>query len=665
MSQKQFMAHRPKAVRKPIPRPPVAVKNERADVGGKRPLPPTPALIQRAAQAPQSITPMEAVQLQRTIGNQALGRLTVQAKLTLGPVGDKYEQEADAVAKQVVGRLGNDEPPTAQRQEEDDELQMSPISTLQRQEDDEEELQMKPSSDVQRQEEEEEELQMKPISSVQRQEEEEELQMKPSSTLAGGELSGGIESQIQQAKGGGRPLSPQTQSSMSRAFNADFSGVNVHTDSQSDQLNRSIQARAFTTGQDIFFRQGEYNPNSSGGQELLAHELTHTIQQTGGGQAQRQPVVQRLINSRDFMINAGITKRKKSGEMSDLLHVLDRYNSLRPFISTKPTESLYTNLLILLTTVEQAANSWQNTTGSSWGVGRFFRKGAKTRHISKKTAVTTLLTEIATERKMLTVQKNSLVVQRPMLAALDENEARPDMVTSFLEQPLEATNAETLVQKLELSKQVIESQINEMLERKERGETISEAEVRAVGRSLQGLNVVSGQLFSIANSSSKTNAITGKFDESIRTALDAQVKGSDPKKLYEYAHLDRGVGIKTKSKDIRAMINAAVKQYLLKTNQEVTVGQHIGNTDEGKLIREGFMWLGNPVIKWLYDLFISDPTEFAKMGGLVEPKRVERLTQLFMQVPQLSIKAQKLPGAEKAFQLSGATFYALPTDEKI
>lgn len=62
---------------------------------------------------------------------------------------------------------------------------------------------------------------------------------------------------------------------------ADFSGVKVHTDAQADQLSRSIQAKAFTTGQDVFFRQGAYEPGSRGGQELIAHELTHVVQQTG------------------------------------------------------------------------------------------------------------------------------------------------------------------------------------------------------------------------------------------------------------------------------------------------------------------------------------------------------------------------------------------------
>jgi hypothetical protein len=47
---------------------------------------------------------------------------------------------------------------------------------------------------------------------------------------------------------------------MERAFGADFSGVKVHADAQSNQLNQSIQARTFTTGQDVFFSEGEYNP---------------------------------------------------------------------------------------------------------------------------------------------------------------------------------------------------------------------------------------------------------------------------------------------------------------------------------------------------------------------------------------------------------------------
>jgi Domain of unknown function (DUF4157) len=66
---------------------------------------------------------------------------------------------------------------------------------------------------------------------------------------------------------------------MEPRFGADFSGVRVHTDAGADGLNRSLSAKAFTTGRDIYFRQGEYNPGSSSGRSLLAHELTHVVQQ--------------------------------------------------------------------------------------------------------------------------------------------------------------------------------------------------------------------------------------------------------------------------------------------------------------------------------------------------------------------------------------------------
>lgn len=88
-----------------------------------------------------------------------------------------------------------------------------------------------------------------------------------------------IEAEIRQAQSSGQPISDNIRLPMEQAFGADFSRVKIHTDAQSDQLNHSIQARAFTTGKDVFFRQGEYNPGSQSGQELLAHELTHVVQQ--------------------------------------------------------------------------------------------------------------------------------------------------------------------------------------------------------------------------------------------------------------------------------------------------------------------------------------------------------------------------------------------------
>ncbi len=88
--------------------------------------------------------------------------------------------------------------------------------------------------------------------------------------------------EIRAASTGGNALEPQTRAQLEPGLGADLSGVRLHTDSRSDQLSRSVNAVAFTTGQDIFFRQGAYNPASSEGIKLLAHEATHTIQQSRG-----------------------------------------------------------------------------------------------------------------------------------------------------------------------------------------------------------------------------------------------------------------------------------------------------------------------------------------------------------------------------------------------
>ncbi|MBD2526252.1 DUF4157 domain-containing protein [Nostoc sp. FACHB-133] len=205
-----------------------------------------------------------ATQFGHNIANIPLRRpqtsTPIQAKLTIGEPGDKYEQEADETARQVVQRIHQSQGEKVQRE-----------SLLEK-----EELQMKPERRIQRE--------SLPLS-------EDELQMKPMvQRVADRDMatSPDLETSIQQARSGGQPLADNVRKPMEQAFGADFSGVKVHADSQADQLNQSIQAKAFTTGQDVFFRQGEYNPGSRGGQELIAHELTHVVQQKGG--AVREPV---------------------------------------------------------------------------------------------------------------------------------------------------------------------------------------------------------------------------------------------------------------------------------------------------------------------------------------------------------------------------------------
>ena len=91
---------------------------------------------------------------------------------------------------------------------------------------------------------------------------------------------------INEKRGGGRALDDKSKSEMEGSFSTDFSKVRVHDDSASHALNRTLNAKAFTTGQDIFFSEGQYRPGSQDGKHLLAHELTHTIQQQAGEKVQ-------------------------------------------------------------------------------------------------------------------------------------------------------------------------------------------------------------------------------------------------------------------------------------------------------------------------------------------------------------------------------------------
>ena len=79
----------------------------------------------------------------------------------------------------------------------------------------------------------------------------------------------------------GQPLDLPTRSVMESLFGADFSQVRIHTDTRAAESARALQARAYTLGRDIVFGSGQYQPYTSKGRQLLAHELVHTVQQSG------------------------------------------------------------------------------------------------------------------------------------------------------------------------------------------------------------------------------------------------------------------------------------------------------------------------------------------------------------------------------------------------
>ncbi len=88
-----------------------------------------------------------------------------------------------------------------------------------------------------------------------------------------------VEDTLSSTKGSGTALPEPVQQSMGTAMGADFSNVKIHTDSSAVQMSKDLNAQAFTHGSDIYFNTGKFNPDSTGGQHLLAHELTHTVQQ--------------------------------------------------------------------------------------------------------------------------------------------------------------------------------------------------------------------------------------------------------------------------------------------------------------------------------------------------------------------------------------------------
>jgi hypothetical protein len=97
-----------------------------------------------------------------------------------------------------------------------------------------------------------------------------------------GPLDPEIGAAIEARRGAGSPLAEPVRAEMEGHLGADLSGVRVHTDGAAATLNRAVQAEAFTTGSDVFFAPGRYDPSSSSGRGLLAHELTHVVQQSTG-----------------------------------------------------------------------------------------------------------------------------------------------------------------------------------------------------------------------------------------------------------------------------------------------------------------------------------------------------------------------------------------------
>ena len=209
----------------------------------------------------------------------------VMPKLEVGQVGDKFEQEADRTADHVVNGPENHAVQREPLPEEKVQKATLPEEKVQKATLPEEKVQKKPvtgetSSWIQRAEKKEEE---KPVQKKSENPSQHEI---PETSW--------LENQLNNTKGSGERLSDESRSFMESRFGANFSDVKVHTGIHAGILNRSLNAQAFTHGSDVYFGEGKYNPESRQGKHLLAHELTHVVQQ---GNAPISPKIQKENSS--------------------------------------------------------------------------------------------------------------------------------------------------------------------------------------------------------------------------------------------------------------------------------------------------------------------------------------------------------------------------------
>lgn len=244
----------------------------------------------------------------------------VQTKLAIGKADDSFEKEADNVADAVVNK-GSESSNIQKKGAEEEQIQEKPANsitsiqkmgaaeekeepvqkmsgaeekeepvqkmeqeeTAQMKEEEEDPIQKKDQGEEEQlqQKEEEESVQKKDEGEedqLQQKEEEEPLQAKSNGSDS---KAAKVETKLKNSKGRGSKMKGSTLTEMEHGFGADFSHINIHTGSEAQAMSEQLGAQAFTSGNDVYFNQGKYDPTTKEGKHLLAHELTHTIQQKG------------------------------------------------------------------------------------------------------------------------------------------------------------------------------------------------------------------------------------------------------------------------------------------------------------------------------------------------------------------------------------------------
>jgi len=202
--------------------------------------------------------------LQSIVGNQTMQGLVssgmLQAKLKIRQPNDIYEQEADRVADQVVPKVGirdfSDSKSSLKLQRKPFCLECGEEKEL---------IQPKPMT-----------TRFSPL--FQRQ-----VDMKKKKNIVkvdAGTVNSNFTNRVERIKHGGEPMPASTRNFFENRFGQDFKNIRIHTDQEAGHLSSDLNARAFTMGNHIAFAPGQYSPYNRQGQWLLAHELTHTLQQS-------------------------------------------------------------------------------------------------------------------------------------------------------------------------------------------------------------------------------------------------------------------------------------------------------------------------------------------------------------------------------------------------
>ncbi|MEM9824395.1 MAG: DUF4157 domain-containing protein, partial [Bacteroidota bacterium] len=159
-----------------------------------------------------------------------------QSKIKLGEPGDVFEKQADRVADRVVSSTKTQGRAAA----------VSPIGL---------------------------------VGQTKKQEDKKDEMAQAKGASGATTVASPVAKAVHQSKGQGQRMPIKTQQFMERGIGADFSQVNIHTDQKAVWMNRQLKAQAFTHGKDVYFNEGKYDPSSRAGKHLLAHELTHVVQQ--------------------------------------------------------------------------------------------------------------------------------------------------------------------------------------------------------------------------------------------------------------------------------------------------------------------------------------------------------------------------------------------------